>query len=182
MPYIYNQERFHQAALLKGLEHLSVYSTDIDMYIDLGWGKLGLFVEFKTGNTELGKGQRQVAQSLLSGDGVPRIFVVATHDTKSDELIAPNALVSEVMWKIPGKPVRRATYPQPTLNPDERKYTLDGEEFEIPALITLDEFVATLAMIVEPRNLRRNGPFWLWADRALDEVLDYFHPALSSAT
>jgi len=100
MSYIYNLGRFKQAALLKGSEKLGVYSSDIDLAIDLG-GRAIVFVELKSRGVPVNYAQKTLFTNLLKSSTVPAFFVVASHDTEPSEEICPYAVVEEVYWRHP---------------------------------------------------------------------------------
>lgn len=162
MGYFFNRERFEQASLRKGLESLNIQSMDIDAYVDMG-GKLQVFIEFKVHGTELTKSQEYAIKTLLSGDSIPTVFLVASHETSPDEEIAQKSYVTKAYWKMPGQPIKTVNYP----------LYIDGVKFD-GDVMELDECLCTLALWCCPRLIGPNPTYYFWPDDMLRDIQLYF--------
>lgn len=146
MTYIYNPDRFEQAALRKGSEHLGVASTDIDLVIELG-DRGFIFVELKTAGTSLNPSQRMLFSRMVNNATTPTFVIVASHTTTPDQEICPNSIVEEVYWNT-GNGLKYVGF--------DTQY--DGD------LISLNQLISTITWKVCPRLLNRNAELIAFED------------------
>jgi len=96
---IQNRERATQVRKFEGLRFGSITPTDIDGFIDFK-NKAFVFIEMKTGRTEIKYGQRLALERLCQASldsGKFCIGLIASHYTRSDEDIdCASAEVSEI--------------------------------------------------------------------------------------
>lgn len=167
--YIYNEPRFEQAGLRKGLEKLGVRSTDIDSLSELG-GRGYLFVEFKTYGTDLNKSQRMTFTRILQDLKKPAFLVVASHITEPEDEISQYAFVEEVYWNIPGSGEGLQYHAFDTTPEDGisvPKYL--GE------LISLNHFLSEIVWTICPRLLTNEHELPAYDERGpLPEMLKHW--------
>jgi hypothetical protein len=167
--YIKHQERFRQAGILKGSQHLGVASTDFDMVVELG-DRGFIFVEFKTAGTSLNNSQRTLFTRLVKSSNKPIFVVVASHNTTPQEEIAPNSIVEEVLYNV-GNGFEYIGFDTDT----------DGD------LVPLNQFISTITWKVCPRLLNQKAEllsyddFWVvqdmlkpWTTARGEDELDFY--------
>ena len=94
-------KRSRQIVKFSGLRYGNITPTDIDGFLDFG-NRLFVFIETKSGDTELPYGQRLAIERLCDAcqdGGVASVAIVARHnEPPENDIIVADSQVDEYRW------------------------------------------------------------------------------------